>query len=204
MVKTLARAGVSLADVYDVEGSIAGTDQLLAGEVSLIHEMGNTIFSERFRTTILRDVTGAIAQNIDFDRVISTDIPIVPARILGIRVLANAQRIAHVTVGVRDSTADREMPIFTWNPAVDSEIQIRWSDDGAAVGTVFDLRPLNSIAVPSFFGGEISGLQMVRNMVFRGRSTGFGAGTVQATLLVFLAFPETAGVSSRGLPIPSW
>ena len=45
MVKILSQAGISLADLYNVEGSIAGIEQLDTRELPIVHEMSGTIFS---------------------------------------------------------------------------------------------------------------------------------------------------------------
>ena len=66
MPKILAQAGISLADVYDVEGSIAGTDELLSEDVSLVHEMGGHMMSERCRSFVVTLATGDQIQNANF------------------------------------------------------------------------------------------------------------------------------------------
>jgi len=68
MPKVLGQVGVSLADAYDIEGSIAGVDELVTRDVSLTHDMAATIFSERVSTAIRRSATAALAQNTLFDR----------------------------------------------------------------------------------------------------------------------------------------
>jgi len=41
-------------------------------------------------------------------------------------------------------------------------------------------------------------------LVFRGLSATFGAGTVTVNVLLHLGMSTTRALSSRGLPIPSW
>ena len=66
MPKILSQAGDSLADSYDVAGSIAGVDDLITQDVQLLHEMGGTIFSERLTSQVLTIASGSIAQNSEY------------------------------------------------------------------------------------------------------------------------------------------
>lgn len=200
MVKVLSRAGTSLADVYDVRGSVAGVGELLSQEVQVVHEMGATIFSERMRTQILRLSSGDVAQNVDIDATI-TDMPGAPARILAVAVFVDtASRLSRLAVHVRDPDAGQEIPIWIFAGGTDHTMRI--ADDGAAAADVTLLTPDNYNA-PNLLGGNLQ-VPSAHEIAMRGRTSGFGAGTVEAVALVYIAFAEIGGVNSKGLPLPGW
>ena len=203
MAKILSQAGRSLADVYDVRGSVAGIDTLETHDLPIVHEMGATIFSERFRTTIRTMTTGAIAQNIDFE-IALTNMPIAITRLLGVKVIADVgARVLRVQVSANEPIDDRDYPVwvFSQNVLVNS---IAIQNAGAAGIVDLLLGEASESASPSFVGGSNQGPDPVRDMAMRGRSTGFGAGTVTITAIIYLALLFEGGVSSYGLPIPSW
>ena len=209
MSKVLSQAGNSLADVYDVEGSVAGIDQLETRELPIVHEMGGTIFSERLAGRILRPTTGAILQNITFD-VVVTDLPDGPFRILDVVVIANnAARTLQVVVSLRSLPIDgfgvviaQEMPIFTFDSATDVESRVRIEDFGGAAANQRQLLG-TPVAKPNLGIGDGQPLT-VPELAFRGVTNGFGAGTVIISALIYIAFPSPRGLSSRGLPLPGW
>jgi len=129
MPKVLAKAGDSLADVYDIEGSIAGVDQLLSNDVNLFHEMGGVIFSERLELVITRKLTGAIAQNITWDILIE-GLPLNAFKIQSVSVVADADRISNCVLSARSSIRDRESIIFSWDTGADPSIPIRHQAQG--------------------------------------------------------------------------
>lgn len=199
-----SQAGVSLSDVYDIKGGQAPIERLITTEVPVVHEMGGTIQSERFSATVRRRTTGALAQNISWDEVID-DLPAGVSRILGVTVLISiASRSNLISVNVRDVEGQREVPIFVWDMTTDASKDIRIQDDGAAVGNI-------RIAIPNeAYPRDLSMLvgsdqpQSTQAIAFRGLTSGFGAGTVEHILLIHLAFAAIGGISSQGLPIPSW
>ena len=207
MVKVLSQAGISLSDIYDVEGSVVGIEQLIPSEVRLEHEMGGAIFSERLSAGIRRQTTGAITQSTPFD-LFMIGLPAGIYRILGVKVTADlAARVANVNLSVVgiDATGalGQEMPFFVWDSGVDSEITLRTTDLGPAaanfVGLVTDRVQTPTIAVstgqPQLVGSQIA---------MRGNSAAFGAGNIVVTAQVLIAFSEIGGISSIGLPVPSW
>ena len=204
MGKILSQAGNSLADVYDVEGSIAGIEHLETHDLPIVHEMGATVFSERFSTDIRRATSGALAQNTAWD-VVVTNLATTPFRILGVVVFAlTANRANLASVAVRDPLDGRELPIWLWDSNADVEVQARLSDDGGAVATVQMLRPGQILeAIPHLTSGADQP-QPVNEIAFRGLTLGFGAGTVETIMLLHNGFSQVGGISSRGLPIPSW
>lgn len=203
MPKVLGQAGISLADQYDVKGSVAEIDQLLSSDVQLVHEMGATIFSERVSSTIRRRSAGTLSQSTSFDQVI-VDLPVTPFKIMAVNVVANtAARMSHAVVSIRDPLSERECPIWYWNAVSDLEENMRWQDDGAAIAAQTLLRPAALLQTPVLMVGNL-GPQSAHELAFRGRTLAFGAGTVEPVLVVTIAFAALAGVSSYGLPIPSW
>lgn len=204
MAKVLAQAGVSLADVYEVEGSIAGVDQLNTDEVHLSHEMGATIFSERLIGNLERLTTGALLQNISWDLTVVLEIGLY--RVLGAVVLSDSGgRVDRAQVSLRSVVSGREIPIFVWDTAVDNRKNIRIVEEGAAVNLEYmnvitpQVMPTLGIPPPQQPGNNVGG-----EIVFRGLTTGFGAGDVTVTALIYVAFNAQTSISSRGLPIPGW
>jgi len=203
--KILAQAGISLADVYDVQGSIAGVEKLLSEEVQVVHEMGGVLFSERLSGTMRRRTTGNLAQNVTFFSIID-DLPATPFRIQNFVVSAdNAARFEHVAVSVRQGGGPREIPIFVWNATTGDLFRAYSSDGDGGVTTVHyfaPLQPANPFNPIMLLGQDAP--QVVDEIALRVRTTGFGAGTAVATLTMYITFPQVGGISSYGLPIPSW
>ena len=200
--KVQAQAGGSLSDIYDVKGGQAPIDRLVTSEVQLIHEMGRTIQSERFSSTIRRREATGILQSANFDEVLS-DLPAGVTRILGLVVLSSGvSQLAVVTVSLRDPLSGRELPIFAWE-AGDINKTVRVDEDGGGVSNI-------GMALADDFHHPVSLIvgpdqpQRVPDIALRGTTTAFGAGTVDIILLLHLAFAAIGGISSRGLPIPSW
>lgn len=203
MTKILSQAGVTLADVYDVVGSVAGIEQLESREVGLVHEMGSTIFSERMRTTIRREATGDLAQGTEVN-IVTSNMPVTINRLLGIAVITDdASRLGRITILARDPANGLEIPVWIWDGANSDRINMR--DAGSAV-TAFDLLrglPSNQF-IPNLTGGGDQGPDPVNELALRGVTAAFGAGTVFVRAFYYIAFPFLGGVSSKGLPIPSW
>jgi len=202
VVKVLSQGGRSLADQYDVVGSVAGIEQLDSREVTLVHEMGATLFSERFRTTIRRIQSGSIAQSSAWS-VSLTNLPTAITRLIGISVFADdGSRVSNAALFASNPTVNTEFPIWVWNG---TSREMRHNDFGVGVATFDTLIGEPSLQfVPTFIGGEQQGSQPVKDLVFRGITTGFGAGTVDITALFFMAFNFTGGVSAFGAQVPSW
>jgi len=203
MTKILSKSGDSLADAYDVEGSIAGIDTLETRELPIVHEMGGTVFSERMGGRHTRMISGALLQTVTFD-ITSTDITPGVNRLLGVMVFGDAAaRVSHAMVAIRDPVTGREFPIFIWDSVNNVETTIRIIDNDGAVATQFALIG-SPTAMPSFaFGPDQP--QSMPELVFRGATLTFGAGNVTLKALVYRTFASVAsGLSSRGLPVPGW
>jgi len=196
----LSQSGKSLADVYDVEGSIAGIDELNSREVSLVHEMGATIFSERMASQIVATSTGAISQSSAIDAEI-TGLPNTPFRIHHISLVDagtnTVARLANMVVVMENAAADRDVIVWMWDGTVETQ---RMEADVKAV-----LMPEIGFngALPTIgMGGDQP--DQVPRMFMRGDTSAFGAGTVNIASRVHISFSQVEGVSSVGLPIPSW
>jgi hypothetical protein len=209
MSKILSQAGDSLADSYDVAGSIAGVEDLISQDVQLLHEMGGTIFSERLRSQVITLATGAIGQNSEFDASFAWDSLVdSPVRVLGIQVVASAvTRVQLAQVSIQGVGSMSEIPFFSYDYDDDAAGLIILSIQGAAVSTYIHLSP-RQIQVPTLVtrAGD-SGV--MPGFILRGLTTGFGSGTVQCTALIHVAragqaTPVAGDPKSHGLPLPSW
>lgn len=207
-MKILSQAGQSLADMYQVEGSIAGIDQLDTRELPIVHEVGATVFSERFRTTIRRVESGNVAQSQNIDLEIN-DLPASISRILGLLVLSDdGSRINHLCGSVNAPVVATTPPLVGqdfpfWVYSGDRR-SVRVEDDGTVAVFESLLGEAGALMLPTFCGGRDQGGTPVQNFRLRGGTTAFGAGTVFVTALLYLAFTEAGGVSAFGAHVPSW
>jgi len=200
VVKILSQSGRSLADIYDAEGSIAGIDQLETRELPIVHEMGATVFSERFVTSIRRMASGALAQNTAISLALAT-LPSTPTRLLGVAVISDvAARVDRLAISLRDPGATNEIPVWVFDG---NSTPIEFADAGAGTAT-FDLLGAQQVFTPSFVGGNGQPGRMVSDIAVRGDTTGFGAGDVFVRVFLHIAFAAAGGVSSFGLPLPGW
>ena len=207
MGKILSQSGISLADMYDVEGSIAGIDHLATHEVGIVHDLGPTLFSERVSGEIVQLASGSINQSTAFD-VVLTNLPPVPTRILGVMVTSNQTRLEHATVSVRTAARSpggdqREIPIFVWDATIGGLTWVIRIDTGGGAAAQIYFQPSPSIWAPSMLFGRDQPLP-VDGLALRGITTAFGAGTADMVAHVYLAFADLGGVSSYGVPVPSW
>jgi len=198
--RILSQAGKSLADVYDVVGSVAGIDELHSREVHLSHDMASTIFSERMASRILQDSTPTTTQSDDFDSEILL-LPATPFRIHGITIfngtLNTVARLANLVIVMRDELNTNDTIVWMWDGTV--EIQRL---EGAAKEV---LMPEIGFAgcLPSIgMGGDQPAT--VGQMFARGDTLAFGAGDITLGIRTHISFSQLEGVSSVGLPIPSW
>lgn len=203
MTKVLSKAGASLADVYDVQGSIAGINQLESDDVSLVHEMGATIFSERLGGSIVVVSTGALGQNTDWNLALSRGST--PSRILGIGVINNVSgRVSRAQVSLAAvPPLLTDIPIFVWDSVVDIERLLNIQVEGVNVlRNILSPNP-GHVLLPNLMIGTGQPL-VTPQLTFRGRTLGFGAGTVVIEHIVYTVAAGLGGVSSTGLPLPSW
>lgn len=202
MAKILSRAGASLADVYDVKGSIAGIEDLRSEEVHLTHEMGATIHQERMVAQVLNLSSGAILQSVTFNVNFSFQ---QTARILALQCIStNGARLTRGQVSITSAPAadNTDVPIWSWDTAVDGTRVIQVMEAGTVTSRTL-LRPIDQTQVPNILIGNDSA-RPASTISIRGISAAFGAGTVTFQALVLVAFAATGGISSRGLPMPSW
>lgn len=201
MPKVLAQTGTSLADVYNVKGSIAGVEELISREVHLTHEMGATIFSERVGGAVVSFSTGAIAQNLASEGV--TVVDLVPTRLLGLQVFTDvASRLTRAQVSLTpDPPAETEIPIWYWetgDPEKALDVMVAGS-----VANLIVLEPVMTPLLPNMLFGA-SQPRTVPNITLRVLTAGFGAGTVTTRCIVYFGFAISRAVNSHGLPVPSW
>jgi hypothetical protein len=212
MPKVFGKVGASLADVYDVKGSMAGVEQLDTDTVSAVHEMGNTIFSERISGQIFRKPFDAIGQNVTLGGSFS-GLPEVPFRLLGFAMLVESGLVARLTrmtasLSSLDAagTATQDIPFFAWDTTLGTSENVRVFDDGATSN--FDMLIPAPGAIPQLPLLLTGSLQrgVVNGITMRGLSAGFGAGTVNIIGLAYILYADASGsgISSQGLPIPSW
>ncbi len=202
-VKILSRAGSSLADTYNVVGGVAGLDRLETRETTTIHEMGGTIFSERLSGAIRRATTGPVNQSTAFD-ITMTGLPAGIFRVLGVTVISSSSaRVDNVQLALRDPDSGRELPFFVWDDANDVAATIRIVENGGAAGNQVALIAPN-LQIPNLGIGERQRQRVGEEIVMRGQTNAFGAGTNTLIGLVYVGFTHRGGISSRGLPIPGW
>lgn len=203
MTKILSKSGDSLADVYDVQGSIAGIDQLQSQDVNLVHEMGSTVFSERFNLVIQKIESTGMAQSVNFLAVLGS-LPATPWRVLGVNVFTDvAGRLDSVVVTLHDTGLGRDMPLFVWKSTVDSELVVRLRNDASTTSNQVLLRS-NGVGLVPTMGCGTDQRENVEQLAMQGTVKAFGAGTLDITATVLIGFAELGGVSSRGLPLPGW
>jgi len=201
MSKIQAQTGASLADVYDVRGSIAGVEELLSKDVQLVHEMGQTIFSERLVQLVTVVSTAAIAQSASFDVEIFTAGSIPFTRVLQIiATVDTAGRVSNAAVSAEDAAAQNGVIIWKWEGA---EIVNRILNGGSATNVVVLKADIAYDGLPCLLTG-LTQQRSVPTLTMRGNTAAFGAGTVTIATRVLLAFPQLGGVSSKGLPLPAW
>ena len=202
MVKVLSQSGMSLADAYDVEGSIAGIEQLLPAEVQVVHDLSQTLTMERMQAIITAVGTAATSQSTAFSVSLNPLTESV-ARIYGVTVVVSVtSRMANINLSIRDPNTGRELPIWVWDGTNEDTIRF---DDGTGLANQITLRPsafYNPLPL-CLYGIDLP--QHVNQFRLRGTTSAFGAGTVVARAVIYAAFIDAAGaLSSRGVPIPSW
>jgi len=208
MPKVLGQAGISLPDAYDISGSKgSGVDSIQTEEVSTVHEMGATMFSERLQSFFVRMTTGDLLQDITFN-IEAGGIPDSPNRLLGVTMFADeAARVTRAALGLRNTVTSRIMPLLIWDTADDAETPFVWNNDGAGLATFHQFRPtLYTLPTMVVRAGDE---KVMPDFVFSGLTAGFGAGNVEVFAMLHLARanpgnPPPGAPSSHGLPLPGW
>ena len=210
MAKILSKSGSSLADTYQVEGSIAGIEELLSENVNLVHEMGATIMSERLAGRLVVMAPNAAAQNVNWDVGIASNLqPIQPTRLLGVAVVVDVtSRISHASVHIATIPplqSLQDIPIWSWEAGAGSDFErtVRIKMDGTAANLIMLQPSFDTPMIPNLIIGTAQQIP-VPAINFRGRTASFGAGTVLPQCILYLAFPERQTPASHGLPLPSW
>jgi len=206
--KILSQAGTSLADVYDVEGSVVGLENLDVSDIKGVHDLGPQIHSERLLVFSLLADSTAINQSTAFDIELGA-FPDSINRVLSVFVLADVTGgFSFCSVAIRDSGSLVDHIIWAWDSVDDLESQVRWAEP--AVGTHIALRPTALVAggLPTIIA-RTGASRTMPSLFFRGQTLAFGAGTVRARAQIQVARPDRGAPapgapSSHGLPIPSW
>lgn len=215
---TQTDGGKSLASIYDTVGQQFGGPQaeIEADRILLVHEMGQTLLSERLVIRHRQIVSAAIPIDAatDFDVTIS-DLPLSVSRILSVvvRVVGSGAVVAadinNVGVFVQNPIDSREHPIWLWRGGALDSFRM---DFGAGPVNTTLLSPtavqvaayvISPTLVTSPQANQASG----RQLVMRGRTNAVGGAGLTATFTasVALAFPIGTGQpQAQGLPIPSW
>ena len=202
MAKILSKSGTSLADLYDVQGSIAGIDDLLSNDVNLVHEMGGTIFSERVGATVVAISATALAQTVGWNVRFTLGDEIM--RILALSVVTTTPgRLSQVSISISDLPGSvTDCPIWIWKEG-ELEIVATLAIDGTDAARVV-LVPTGPPLIPNIVVGSDSRFP-APVLSFRGLTTTFGAGTVTPQMIVyFLKAFQGSAPSVKGLPLPSW
>ena len=210
MAKILGHGGSSVAGNYDVEGSQIGIKDLRSDAVHLVHDMAGQLWNERVGCNILRLFPGTRSQSQSWltELVGGIDISEGVHRIIGVCIITDDEsRLtrAQLSIGNAVAGAEREIPIFCWDSAVDTHRTIRMVDNGGAVNNFDYLIPTGFAGVqPSIMWGREYNASCP-NLLFRGATLAFGAGTVDPICRVYIAGPtDFPSASSLGLPVPSW
>jgi len=212
MPKVLGKVGDSLADVYDVEGSIAGVANLDSDNVGLVHEMGAAIFSERLSGRIFRMLIDDVLQSVVIGASFQ-DMPETAFRMTGFQVLVESglvARITRLTASLIEldggGIATQDIPFWSWDTVLGTSETVRIRDVG--VNANFELlipAPNNPPQLPQTLTGLLQP-ERVNGITVKGLTAAFGAGDVDIICLahILVANPVASGISSKGLPIPSW
>jgi hypothetical protein len=202
-----SRSGTSLADIYDVVGSIFGIEELEARELGVFHELGGTVFSERF-SCVQRVISALAVPQSTAISVVLTDLPREPTRLMGVTVVTGAgdgAKLDRCNVNVRDPLSGVESVVWTVDgstvQAVDIDLGVGVAARDMLVGV-----PSQNFS-PTFIGGiDQPHPNQASSVALRGLTNAFGAGTIGVFAILYLAFalPAGSGISSYGLPLPSW
>ena len=207
MGKILSQSGIALADQYQIEGSIVGVESLQTDDVSLVHEMGAAMMSERMKQIQVLMEPTAPTQNTNFS-LSSGGVADCPNRVLHAAVYipaANAGDITSCVLSIEDGRTGIQSVFFEFNDAQDDEGAIRW-DDGTGSADMLTLRGRHTLPSLMIRPNIGTAMPVIR---FQGSTSGFGAGTVAIQALIHLVrpaqlVPQPGQASSHGLPLPSW
>lgn len=222
--KTQAPFGSELAKLYDTEGQRIGSPgaELESDRIILTHEMGQLMMSERLRVAIRQCWSGAVPQSSTFESIM-TDLPDSPVRILGffpftLPGVGAVTDFTTVTLCAREGNEPREMPLWNWSGAATGAVylparfqptaglalgnyQMLVNAFGVSTGHLpFATMPSLIVKANNVVGPRAS----VDDLVLRGTTSAFGAGTREVFVHVMIAFPFPFVEGEAGLPVPSW
>jgi len=202
-------SGKSLADIYDVKGSVVSLEEVDAQVIAGVHDMGGLILSERMGSSINLLQTGDLLQTVDILVTGATQFPGI-TRILNLYVFADAaSRVEQVSINVASEDGAREVPIWVWDSGNDAAFPQRIRTPGGAYAVFTALRSLDPMqSLPGMLFGAGQRAQ-VGHLTMTGTTLTFGAGTVEVFMVAQIATADILGTgvgspSNVGLPIPSW
>lgn len=202
------RSGDSLAGIYDVVGGSFDVGRLAETEVQLVHEMGETIASERLRTDLRIVEALGVAQSTNFNVAID-DLPRGPFRLQsGVVFIDVGGRVSGVCLSMELGDGSRSIPLYSWSSATGVEVPQQFTIGGALVARSL-LLPLYN-AFPVLGLGTFQGTPVQQNRILRlaGATAAFGAGTVDIRAMVISTHMDIPGGQQQpiswGLPVPSW
>lgn len=214
--KILGKSGESLGASYDVEGSQVAIKTLKDEEgVSLVHEMGGVQFSERLFMRILNWNTGALSASSSFyvrstsaGWAASLPAPAASVRIYSVQAMVETSdgfngSVTRCSILAHDEDNDNDCPIWVYNGT--AEVQLNMHLAGSAV-TAWDVGTRQSnigqMSPVMLQGGSRVG--QIDELVLSGTMAAFGAGTRTVHAVVLIGSTDPEGLSSVGVPIPSW
>lgn len=209
-----SQSGVSLSETYQFDDSSAGPQEVHIDDgVFLVDELGSRTVSERLTVIPLRITSVATAASTNFNTTFNA-FPDCANRILGVTVLSNeTARVTHAQLSIQEPVGGEEVPFWVWDTAHDVDRAVRWSDSGAAVGDFFVLTPalyqMPSLVARIAASDVDRATAVMPQIILRGTTEAFGAGTVQVFAMVLVARPDPGTPapgepSSYGLPLPGW
>jgi len=205
VAKVQSRVGRSLADLYDVEGSIVGIEDLLSGDVNVVHDMAWTAAAEQ-RTSAIRRAATSFAQSTDVTVEIA-GLPLDNFVLQGLAVITDDEsRLVNATVVARNIARTQDYPLWVWDERnTPDDAPVRLEDNNVTANFDFLIPVPGAVSPPMAMHGrnqpDRGGILELRLLA---RSTAFGAGTVSVTLLAMISLVNPGGLnnSAYGLPVP--
>lgn len=203
--KIQGRAGHSMAACYDLRGSIAGLEEMDLATTVPVLEIDGRVFAERLQGAIRRlEIADIVASEV-FNAEIS-NFPEGHWKLHGIQVITGsgeaASNINNLTVNLVSNDGLNEIPIWVWD---DGKAQInRISIAGAAAGNADFLDPHLGYTLPPIIISNAPARGAMDSIFVRGIAQAFGAGEFDINVFFYLSHVHVTGISSFGLPVPSW
>ena len=213
MAKFESQSGAAAADTYETVGSSLDLDEVNDGQgVSFVDEMGARVMAERMNSVMARVVSSNRSQDSEIsENLLGTGInptPDAPTRIIGVTVtipLAAAGRIENIMLAIRDINLSRENIFWSWDLVNDDEVETFYNNETTESDVLLLRSTVNLLPVMLTRAGNE---RVMPQVVVRGFTSSFGAGTVTTTIVAHLMRATTQAPAPGeprlpGLPIPS-